>query len=257
MIYIKTFEEKISNNVYKVYHGTNNDFKTFDIKKSTQGIIWFTDDINTIINNEHGGMGNKYILTRYITINNPAGWDEYNKYYLGQIKQMGYDGIILPQGDYSDYIVFSNKQIKINPPKLNKTFELFENTYTLYHGTSSNNLDKIKSKPTKIFLTTDEDVATYYAAKGGELYFLKKEQEFEKQYDQTPDEYFDTEENGEVSMFKALYPKNASPIVIKFEIPKDLISNINDFIGYKGKEFIVNPKYITEIINIDWDDLEY
>lgn len=123
MIYIKTFEEKISNNVYKVYHGTNNDFKTFDIKKSTQGIIWFTDDINTIINNEHGGMGNKYILTRYITINNPAGWDEYNKYYLGQIKQMGYDGIILPQGDYSDYIVFSNKQIKINPPKLIKTLE--------------------------------------------------------------------------------------------------------------------------------------
>lgn len=123
MIYIKTFEEKLSNNVYKVYHGTNNDFKTFDIKKSTQGIIWFTDDINTIINNEHGGMGNKYILTRYITINNPAGWDEYNKYYLGQIKQMGYDGIILPQGDYSDYIVFSNKQIKINPPKLIKTLE--------------------------------------------------------------------------------------------------------------------------------------
>lgn len=123
MIYIKTFEEKLSNNVYKVYHGTNNDFKTFDIKKSTQGIIWFTDDINTIINNEHGGMGNKYILTRYITINNPAGWDEYNKYYLGQIKQMGYDGIILPHDNYSDYIVFSNKQIKINPPKLIKTLE--------------------------------------------------------------------------------------------------------------------------------------
>ncbi len=58
-------------------------------------------------------------------------------------------------------------------------------------------------------------------------------------------------------MFKALYPKNASPIVIKFEIPKELISNINDFIGYKGKNFIVDPKYITEIINIDWDDLDY
>lgn len=123
MIYIKTFEEKLSNNVYKVYHGTNNDFKTFDIKKSTQGIIWFTDDINTIINNEHGGMGNKYILTRYITINNPAGWNEYDKYHLDQIKQMGYDGIILPHDNYSDYIVFSNKQIKINPPKLIKTLE--------------------------------------------------------------------------------------------------------------------------------------
>jgi hypothetical protein len=129
MIYIKTFEEKISNNVYKVYHGTNNEFKTFDIKKSTDKIIWFTDDIDTIINNKHGGIGNKYILTRYITINNPAGWDEYDKYYLDQIKKMGYDGIILPQEDYSDYIVFSNKQIKINPPKLIKTFEDHKNTY--------------------------------------------------------------------------------------------------------------------------------
>ena len=138
-----------------------------------------------------------------------------------------------------------------------KTFEYFENTYTLYHGTSSNNLNDIKSKETKLFLTTDEDAATYYAAKGGELYFLKKEQEFELKYNQTPDEYFDTEENGEIPMFKALYPKNASPIVIKFEIPKELVSNINDFIGYKGNELTVEPKYITEIINIDWDDLDY
>lgn len=138
-----------------------------------------------------------------------------------------------------------------------KTFEEHENTYTLYHGTSSNNLDNIKQNPIKLFLTTDEDVATYYAAKGGELYFLNKEEEFEQQYNQTPDEYFDTEENGEVPMFKALYPKNASPIVIKFEIPKELISNINDFIGYKGKELTIDPKFITEIVNIDWDDLEY
>lgn len=142
-----------------------------------------------------------------------------------------------------------------------KTFEekisTENNAYTLYHGTSSNNLNDIKSKETKLFLTTDEDVATYYAAKGGELYFLNKEEEFEQQYNQTPDEYFDTDENGEVPMFKALYPKNASPIVIKFEIPKELISNINDFVGYNGKEFTVNPKFITEIINIDWDDLDY
>lgn len=32
-----------------------------------------------------------------------------------------------------------------------KTFEEHENTYTLYHGTSSNNLDNIKQNPIKLF----------------------------------------------------------------------------------------------------------
>ena len=138
-------------------------------------------------------------------------------------------------------------------------FILLENTdtFTLYHGTSSGRLDGIKSKPNKLFLTTDEDVATYYAAKGGEDYFMNKEIEFEEQYGETPDEYFNTQEYGELPMFKALYPKNETPIIIKIEIPKKLIKNINDFIGYKGGELIVKPKYISDIISVDWNDLEF
>jgi hypothetical protein len=58
-------------------------------------------------------------------------------------------------------------------------------------------------------------------------------------------------------MFKALYPKNETPIVIKFNIPKNIVKNINDFIGYKGGELLVKPNYISEIINIDFDDLDY
>ena len=135
--------------------------------------------------------------------------------------------------------------------------ENVDNYYTLYHGTSSGRLNLIKSKPTKLFLTDSEDVATYYAAKGGEDYFMTKEIEFEKQYGETPDEYFNTSENGELPMFKALYPKNETPIVIKFNIPKNIIKNINDFIGYKGGELLVEPNYISEIINIDFDDLDY
>ena len=67
---------------------------------------------------------------------------------------------------------------------------------------------------------------------------MTKEIEFEKQYGETPDDYFNTQENGELPMFKALYPKNETPIVIKFQIPKSLIKNINDFIGYKGGELL-------------------
>lgn len=97
---------------YIVYHGTNNQFDKFDLNKATQGIIWFTDSIDSIKNNTHGGMGSKYIMTRKIILNNPAGWDEYEKYGIGQLKQLGYDGVILPSGDETSFIVFSPKSIK-------------------------------------------------------------------------------------------------------------------------------------------------
>lgn len=97
---------------YIVYHGTNNEFDKFDLNKATQGIIWFTDSIDSIKNQTHGGLGSKYIMKRKIILNNPAGWPEYEKYGLGQMRQLGYDGVILPDGDKTDFIVFSPKSIK-------------------------------------------------------------------------------------------------------------------------------------------------
>ena len=109
----------INEETYKVYHGTNQQFDRFDMSRATQGIIWFTDSIESIKNQEHGGMGNKYIMTRYITINNPAGWDEYEKYSLGEIYNMGYDGIILSDGpNVNNYIMFSTKNIRKTQPKI-------------------------------------------------------------------------------------------------------------------------------------------
>jgi hypothetical protein len=107
--------QSLNENVYKVYHGTNEKFSQFSLNRSTQGIIWFTDSIDSIKNNEHGGQGSKYIMTRYITINNPAGWNEYEKYGLGQLRGMGYDGVILPQDGKTDYFVFSTKNISAKP----------------------------------------------------------------------------------------------------------------------------------------------
>jgi hypothetical protein len=107
----------LNEETYKVYHGTNNEFDRFDFNRATQGIVWFTDSIDSIKNQTHGGAGNKYIMTRYITINNPAGWEEYEKYGLQQLEDMGYDGVILPQGDKTDYFVFSNKSIRKVAPK--------------------------------------------------------------------------------------------------------------------------------------------
>jgi len=103
----------LTENEYIVYHGTNNEFSRFSLDKAVQGIIWFTDSIDSIKNNEHGGQGSKYIMKRKITINNPAGWDEYEKYGISQLKGLGYDGVILSSGDYNNYIVFNSKQIRV------------------------------------------------------------------------------------------------------------------------------------------------
>ena len=68
-----------------VYHGTNNLFTRFDAKKSAMGgIIWFSTDEDYIKNGESGAAGNKYILKLYVSMKNPCGWDEYEKYGLGQ-----------------------------------------------------------------------------------------------------------------------------------------------------------------------------
>jgi hypothetical protein len=106
----------LGGNVYKVYHGTNQKFSRFNPKLTAQGIIWFTDSIDSIKNGEHGGAGNQIIMTRYITINNPAGWAEYDKLGLQQIQDRGYDGVILPDGGVTNYIVFSPKSISAKPP---------------------------------------------------------------------------------------------------------------------------------------------
>jgi hypothetical protein len=106
----------LNENVFKVYHGTNQKFSKFSFKNASQGIIWFTDSIDSIKNQEHGGQGNKIIMTRYITINKPAGWVEYEKYGLQQLEDRGYDGVILPQENKTDYFVFSNKNISAKEP---------------------------------------------------------------------------------------------------------------------------------------------
>lgn len=97
-----------------VYHGTDKKFRAFTLNRSTQGIIWFTSDKDKIKKNEAGAAGKGYIITANVTINNPAGWAEYDKLLLQQLQSQGYDGAILPSRDGQfDCFVFSPKQVKI------------------------------------------------------------------------------------------------------------------------------------------------
>jgi len=96
-----------------VYHGTDKRFKTFNLKKATQGLIWFTSDKTSIESGEAGAQGSGYILELKVNLQNPAGWKEYNQLVLDQLEQQGYDGAILPRGDHFDGFVFNPSQVEI------------------------------------------------------------------------------------------------------------------------------------------------
>lgn len=97
-----------------VYHGTGSKFKRFNLKNSTMGNIWFTSNKTSIINKTGGADSHGYIITAEVTINNPAGWDEYEKKSLGELKRDNFDGAILPkEHNQFDCFVFNSKQIKI------------------------------------------------------------------------------------------------------------------------------------------------
>jgi hypothetical protein len=96
-----------------VYHGTGKSFRRFNLKKTTQGIIWFTSNKNNILSGDVGAESSGYVLTCEVTIHKPAGWKEYDKYALYELESMGYDGAILTESDGFDCFVFDPGQVKI------------------------------------------------------------------------------------------------------------------------------------------------
>lgn len=91
-----------------VYHGTNKDFSVFDNEKSAQGVHWFSSDKSKIQKGKSGAASSKNVMPVYLNAKKLAGWKEYEKYSLGEIEKMGFDGIKLDD----DYIVFNPSQIK-------------------------------------------------------------------------------------------------------------------------------------------------
>ena len=99
----------LEGNPLKVYHGTRIDFDKFDLDKCAMGIIWFSSNQNKILSGESGACGNSFIKEAYLSIKNPAGWDLYERYGIGELKGLGHDGIFLDD----DYVVFDPSQIKV------------------------------------------------------------------------------------------------------------------------------------------------
>lgn len=103
-----------------VYHQTSKEAAEkikkfgFDPKKSAMGgIIWVTSDKNAVDKNETGAGVSGAVFELYASIQNPAGWSEYDKKGIDELIRDGYDGVILKEKDGTfNAIVFSPKQLK-------------------------------------------------------------------------------------------------------------------------------------------------
>lgn len=96
-------EEKV------VYHGTSIPLNRFSLKNTAMGILWFSEDRSKIERGESGAQSAQYLITVKIRVDKTAGWDEYNKLMLAQIKSQGYDSIKLDD----DWVLFDPKRAKI------------------------------------------------------------------------------------------------------------------------------------------------
>jgi ADP-Ribosyltransferase in polyvalent proteins len=95
-----------------VYHGTSAKFSKFSKKRAIGSQFWFTSSKASIETGDVGAQGAGVIMPVYLSIQQPAGWKEYDQLMLGQIRSAGYDGIILPDGNDKTYVVFNPNQIK-------------------------------------------------------------------------------------------------------------------------------------------------
>lgn len=101
----------------KIYHGTNAKYKDFDLDKSADGTIWFSDNKDMVKKGYDGASGNKYVMERTIDEKalKLADWDMADKYMLPQLIDMGYDGIKYSEPKAKDtvYQIFNPQKLKI------------------------------------------------------------------------------------------------------------------------------------------------
>ena len=104
----------------KIYHGTSEKFEDFDLSKSADGTVWFTDNIEKIKGGEVAASGKGQIMERTIDESRLklGGWEETDKYSTDELIQQGYDGLKLPDGDEITYQIFKPGKLGKPPKKL-------------------------------------------------------------------------------------------------------------------------------------------
>ena len=116
-----------------IYHSTDEAFDDFDVTKSADGSIWFSDDLEKVSGGYEGATGSKRVVEKIIDENNLklAGWDESDKYLNDQLIQMGYDGIKYEDaGSDTVYQIFNPDKLKAVPAIDNYPLAPIDNWYS-------------------------------------------------------------------------------------------------------------------------------
>jgi hypothetical protein len=94
-----------------VYHQTNKDFDNFDLNKSSDGTVWFTDNVKNFSSkssSSSAASGTGKIMERKVDLKKVAGFEELDKFSIQELIEQGYDGAVLD----GDIQVFNPKAIK-------------------------------------------------------------------------------------------------------------------------------------------------
>jgi len=99
-----------------LYHATDETFDEFDINKSADGSIWFSDN-KEMVEAGYDGVGKrKNVMERLIDESKLklASWDDADKYSTPQLIQMGFDGVKYSEPGAKDitYQIFNPQKLK-------------------------------------------------------------------------------------------------------------------------------------------------
>jgi hypothetical protein len=95
--------------VVTAYHGSRVPIRRFDPRFSAQGVLWFSEDPEKIIRGESGAVSSAYLMKVRLHVDHTAGWDEYERYFLAQIEDLGFDSIQLDD----DWVIFDPDRVEV------------------------------------------------------------------------------------------------------------------------------------------------
>jgi len=97
-----------------IYHGTGDVFDDFDLEKTADGTIWFTDNKSQIEGGKVAASGKGHILERVINEEDLklGGWGEADNWSTGELIDRGYDGLKLIDTDSTTYQIFFPEKLK-------------------------------------------------------------------------------------------------------------------------------------------------
>jgi len=247
--YIKNPLAKKNDSLKKIYHGTDKVFDEFDVEKSADGGVWFTDRKDLVEKGDVGASGKGQIMERFIDENDLklANWDDVDKYTDDQLINMGYDGYKLSEDGENTYKIF-------DPKKTLKSDQATKNKLGL---TPLNQGGYIRN----LLANDAPPEIPSYVPKGREAEYLKsedylKDQRFNKMASETksgdPFDHPDMYDNPTPDMYKNLKNPPAAPVaapkpkVATNDAPQVGKTDINSKMLAEAKKRGYGDKYTQE-----------